>query len=164
MTLALHANLSYRLSVVGFLLGRQTAQIYARHGLAVQQWKVLSVLFHHAPMTAVEIERWVTLDKSAISRAVAQLRRAGLVERRLRAEDARSADILLTDAGRQLSRQVTDATAALQERLLQPIPAAGRQQLFAALDTMETLLRQAEAASQPQPQARTQRAHEGDAT
>ncbi len=116
MTLALHANLSYRLSVVGFLLGRQTAQIYARHGLAVQQWKVLSVLFHHAPMTAVEIERWVTLDKSAISRAVAQLRRAGLVERRL------------------------------------------------GLDTMETLLRQAEAAPQPQPQARTQRAHEGDAT
>jgi len=29
---------------------------------------------------------------------------------------------------------------------------------------METLLRQAEAAPQPQPQARTQRAHEGDAT
>lgn len=164
MTLALHANLSYRLSVVGFLLSRQTAQIYARHGLAVQQWKVLSVLFHHAPMTAVEIERWVTLDKSAISRALAQLRRAGLVERQLRAEDARSADILLTAAGRQLSRQVTHATAALQERLLQSVAATDRQRLFEMLDTVEVALRQSEAAPQPEPHTLTQREHQGDAS
>ncbi|MFM1856386.1 MAG: hypothetical protein RLZ83_1695 [Pseudomonadota bacterium] len=144
MTRPLRDNLSYRLSMVGFLLGRRTSQLYAEHGLTVQQWKVLSVVFHHAPMPAVEIERWVTLDKAAISRAVAQLLRAGLVERRLRATDGRRADILLTDSGRVLSERISAATAVLQDSLMQALPPAEQRRFFGALDAVEAALRLAE--------------------
>lgn len=140
----LRDNLSYRLSIVGFLLGRRTSQLYAAHGLTVQQWKVLSVLYHHAPMPAVEIERWVTLDKAAISRAVAQLLRAGLVERRLRAGDGRTADILLTTAGQAVSDRITTATAALQDSLMQALPPGEQRRFFEALDELEAALRRAD--------------------
>jgi len=158
MTLPLHANLSYRLSIIGFLLGRQTSQLYARHSLGVQEWKVLSVVFHHGPLPAVEIEGWVTLDKSAISRAVAQLLQAGLVKRRPRADDARAADILLTPAGRRLSRRITDKTEALQTRLLEAIPTADRQRLFDTLDALEAALRQGPPASGADSVTRAKRA------
>lgn len=144
MTRPLRDNLSYRLSIVGFLLGRRTSQLYAAHGLTVHQWKVLSVLYHHAPMPAVEIERWVTLDKAAISRAVAQLLRAGLVERQLRAADGRTADILLTDAGRGLSERISAATAALQDSLMQALPPGEQRRFFEALDELEAALRRAD--------------------
>jgi DNA-binding MarR family transcriptional regulator len=106
----------------------------------------------------VEIESWVTLDKSAISRAVAQLLQAGLVKRLPRADDARAADILLTPAGRRLSRRVTDKMEALQTRLLEAIPTADRQQLFDTLDALEAALRQGPPASGAGSATRAKRA------
>src|SRR4051794_16385906 len=75
--LALEANLSYRLSILNFLMGKATQRIYTAEGLSSHEWKVLSVLHRFAPMPAFEIAKWVTLDKAAISRAVRQLRDKG---------------------------------------------------------------------------------------
>lgn len=145
MRLALHRNLSYRLSMISYLLGRHTARLYAHEGLTAQHWKVLSVLYHKGPMPAVGVEAWVTLDKSAISRSVASLLRSGLVQRQLRSQDARSADIELTTAGVALSERLTAATAALQDRLMQGLPRPDRQRLFEALDVVESALRELDA-------------------
>lgn len=151
----LRDNLSYRLSMVGFLLGRQTAQLYAQHGLTVPQWKVLSVLFHHAPMPAVDIELWVTLDKAAISRAVGQLLRAGLVDRRLRADDARTADVLLTAQGRLVSECINEAMAALQDALMGEVLTEDARLFFDVLDKVEAALRRLGSLPGPQPRAPT---------
>ncbi|MEU6576821.1 MarR family transcriptional regulator [Streptomyces sp. NPDC046805] len=58
------------------------------------------------------------LDKSTVSRQVAALERAGLVERRRDPEDHRVQVLHLTDAGREILAQVTRRRrAAFQERL-----------------------------------------------
>lgn len=145
MTLALHRNLSYRLSMISYLLGRHTARLYAHEGLTAQHWKVLSVLYHKGPMPAVGVEAWVTLDKSAISRSVANLLQAGLVQRQLRSQDARSADIELTTAGVAISERLTAATAALQDRLMQGLSRPDRQRFFEALDMVESALHELDA-------------------
>lgn len=145
MRLALHRNLSYRLSMISYLLGRHTARLYAHEGLTAQHWKVLSVLYHKGPMPAVGVEAWVTLDKSAISRSVASLLQSGLVQRQLRSQDARSADIELTTAGVALSERLTAAMAALQDRLMQGLPRPDRQRLFEALDVVESALHELDA-------------------
>jgi DNA-binding MarR family transcriptional regulator len=137
--LDLEANLSYRLSILNFLMGKATQRIYTAEDLTSHQWKVLSVLHRFAPMPAFEIARWVTLDKAAISRAVRQLRDKGLADRRPDGGNGRAIDIMLTPKGARLYERMTVETAALQRSLL---AGAGKNaRLFAAIDDIEARLR-----------------------
>jgi DNA-binding MarR family transcriptional regulator len=58
------------------------------------------------------------LDKSTVSRQVAALERAGLIERRVDPEDHRVQVLQLTEAGTRILAQVTDSRRiAFRERL-----------------------------------------------
>jgi DNA-binding MarR family transcriptional regulator len=141
-TLALEANLSYRLSILNFLMGKATQRIYTAEGLSSHEWKVLSVLHRFAPMPAFEIAKWVTLDKAAISRAVRQLRDKGLADRKLHGADARTVDIVLTVKGARLYERMTHETAELQKRLMVGTGAEQQAQFFALVEKVEIRLRE----------------------
>jgi DNA-binding MarR family transcriptional regulator len=67
---------------------------------------------------ATDLAAHYALDKSTVSRQVAALERADLIERRLDPEDHRVQVLHLTDAGRQILAQVTEnRQAAFRERL-----------------------------------------------
>jgi DNA-binding MarR family transcriptional regulator len=139
--LALEANLSYRLSILTFLMGKATQRIYTAEDLTSHQWKVLSVLHRFAPMPAFEIAKWVTLDKAAISRAVRQLRDRGLADRKLQGDDARTVDVLLTAKGARVYERMTQQTAELQKRLLAGTGAEETAQFFRLFEEIEARLR-----------------------
>jgi DNA-binding MarR family transcriptional regulator len=141
-TLALEANLSYRLSILNFLMGKATQRIYTAEDLTSHQWKVLSVLHRFAPMPAFEIAKWVTLDKAAISRAVRQLRDRGLADRKLQRDDARTVDVLLTPKGARVYERMTQQTADLQKRLIAGTSAEETAKFFRLFGEIEARLRQ----------------------
>ena len=71
----------------------------------------------YGPIGVVELADGVGRDHSTVSRQVAELERAGLVERRPSPSDARVRQAVITHKGRKL----TDALGAARERLLAPI-------------------------------------------
>ncbi|MBL0419325.1 winged helix-turn-helix transcriptional regulator [Ramlibacter sp. AW1] len=138
---AFHHNLSYRLSMLHFLIGRRIAEAYGAEGLTTHQWKVLSVVCEFAPLAASEVERWVTLDKSAISRAVKSLVEKKLITRRVSAADGRTIDLLPTASGRTRNARIAQQVSQLQDALLERLPKRDTERLFAALDQLEQELR-----------------------
>jgi DNA-binding MarR family transcriptional regulator len=141
MALALEANLSYRLSILNFLMGKATQRIYVAEGLTSHQWKILSVLHRFAPIAAVDIAKWVTLDKAAISRAIRQLCDAGLADRKLEGSDARVVNVALTAKGARVYERMTHETAKLQGRLLVDATTEEAASFFSRIENIEHKLR-----------------------
>jgi len=139
--LPLAENLSYRLSMLNFQMVRTTARTYLARGLTAHQWKVLSVLYSFAPMSAAAVTARVTLDKAAVSRAVRQLRELGLVKRDLHSDDARSVDISLTAKGRTLYAAMASEIRQLQDALFAALSAGEAAALFPIIDKLEQALK-----------------------
>jgi DNA-binding MarR family transcriptional regulator len=86
--------------------------------LSLVSYTLLGHLEESGGCRATDLAAHYALDKSTVSRQVAALERARLVERRLDPDDHRVQVLHLTDAGRQILAQVTDSRrAAFRERL-----------------------------------------------
>ncbi len=82
---------------------------------------------------ARDLAERLRLDKSSTSRQVTRLESAGLVERRTRADDARSSELHLTKSGQQVRRKI-DAFASEQvSNALRHLTPADQQRLVASL-------------------------------
>ncbi|MGW3103870.1 MarR family winged helix-turn-helix transcriptional regulator [Streptomyces sp. NPDC001100] len=86
--------------------------------LSLVSYTLLSHLEERDGRRATDLAAHYALDKSTVSRQVAALERAGLIERRPDTEDHRVQVLHLTDAGRRILAQVTqNRQAAFRERL-----------------------------------------------
>ncbi len=95
------------------LLARQAAtacaldrELNERHGLGMSEFEVLERLVEgtegdcKATLRVQELATSVHLSQSALSRLIARLEKAGLVERSMCAEDRRGVSVCLTSEGR----------------------------------------------------------------
>lgn len=95
------------------LLARQAAtacaldrELNERHGLGMSEFEVLERLVEGtdgdcaASLRVQELAHSVHLSQSALSRLIARLEKAGLVERSMCPEDRRGVSVCLTPAGR----------------------------------------------------------------
>ncbi|MFI6405559.1 MarR family winged helix-turn-helix transcriptional regulator [Streptomyces sp. NPDC050548] len=86
--------------------------------LSLVSYTLLSHLEERDGRRATDLAAHYALDKSTVSRQVAALERAGLIERRPDAEDHRVQVLHLTEAGRRILARVTaNRQAAFRERL-----------------------------------------------
>lgn len=86
--------------------------------LSLVSYTLLGHLEESGGCRATDLAAHYALDKSTVSRQVAALERAGLIERRLDPEDHRVQVLHLTEAGRSILAQVTESRrAAFRERL-----------------------------------------------
>ncbi|RPF30951.1 MarR family winged helix-turn-helix transcriptional regulator [Streptomyces sp. TLI_185] len=86
--------------------------------LSLVSYTLLGHLEESGGCRATDLAAHYALDKSTVSRQVAALEQARLIERRLDPDDHRVQVLHLTEAGRQILAQVTDSRrAAFRERL-----------------------------------------------
>ncbi|MEU9558556.1 MarR family winged helix-turn-helix transcriptional regulator [Streptomyces fumanus] len=86
--------------------------------LSLVSYTLLGHLEERGGCRATDLAAHYALDKSTVSRQVAGLERAGLVERRPDPDDARVQVLDLTETGRNILAQVTvSRRAAFRERL-----------------------------------------------
>ncbi|MFH8801984.1 MarR family winged helix-turn-helix transcriptional regulator [Streptomyces sp. NPDC017936] len=86
--------------------------------LSLVSYTLLGHLEGSGTCRVTDLAAHYALDKSTVSRQVAALQRAGLIERRQDPEDHRVQVLHLTDAGRRILAQVTESRrAAFRERL-----------------------------------------------
>lgn len=76
-------------------------------GLTYPQYLVMLVLWEHGPTTVKTLSTALDLDSGTLSPLLKRLEAAGLVSRHRRADDERSVEVRLTDAGTALRERAT---------------------------------------------------------
>lgn len=134
--------LTYRISMLELLLNRSVGAVYSDHfGLNTHEWRVLAAVSVWGPIEAVQVARWATVDKAAVSRAVRGLLSKGLIERRLHEQDGRKIRLDLTLPGRRTVNAVIQRIGVIQERLFQGYDRHKVREFFAMLRMLEGRLR-----------------------
>jgi DNA-binding MarR family transcriptional regulator len=137
-TLALDRFLPYRLSVLANTVSTTIARVYARRfGLSVPEWRVMAVLGMAPPLTAGDICGRTAMDKVRVSRAVARLLRAGLVDRRVDQGDRRRAFLTLSRKGRRVYGEIIPLALDAEAQLVAALGADELRQLDALIAKLQ---------------------------
>lgn len=127
---ALERFVPYRLSVLTNILSRAIGRIYVqRFGLTIPEWRVMAVLGRFAPLSANEVCERTEMDKVRVSRAVARMRKARLVEHAVDGADRRRSALRLSAAGRKIHAAIVPLAQAKEAEFLAGLPDSDRQTL-----------------------------------
>ena len=134
--------LTYRISMLELLLSRAVGAVYAdQFGLNTHEWRVLAAVSVWGPIEAVQVSRWATVDKAAVSRAVRGLLKKDFLERSLHDRDGRKITLELTPSGRRTVKAVVQRIGIIQDRLFKDFDRHKVHEFFAMLRTLESRLR-----------------------
>lgn len=137
--LELEKFLPYRLSVLAQLVSESLHDLYAGpYGLSVTQWRVMAALGRFAPLTASDVGQRIVMDKVAVSRAVTDLTKRGLVERATDLDDRRRASLHLTPKGRTMHAQIVPLALKYEAKLYEGLSAEERLTLNGLCDRLFT--------------------------
>lgn len=109
--------------------------------LSVSEAHALSDVARHQPLSAGELAKRLQLEKSTVSRIIAQLQRRGWIDRTPHTGDRRVALLSLTPAGRKAEAELTEARHRRFSSLLERIPPQERPVVLRGLDAVVGALR-----------------------
>ena len=142
LRLDLPSYLPYRLSIVATLVKQALADIYKDDpGLTEPEWKVMTLLAHHGPVASGDIGSFVTLDRVAVSRALAKLIERGFVSRRVNPNDQRTYQVDLTDKAARIYDRMAAEALEIEQAILSRLDPGEAQTLLAILAKVEQALR-----------------------
>lgn len=128
----------YRVSILATLIGRALSEIYRDDpGLTDPEWRVFTCIAHLGPLPSGDIGLHMTLDRMAISRALAGLIALGLVGRGPLASDARMSEVSLTPHGSAVYDGLARQAAAIEKAILAPLAKAEVDLLLGLIDKIE---------------------------
>jgi DNA-binding MarR family transcriptional regulator len=104
--------------------------------VSVAEAHALLELSRHAPLVQRDLAAWLRLEKSTVSRLVAQLEQRGWLLRERSAADKRELLLSLTPDGQRIAAELAEARRARFERLLAAIPEERRETVTRALATL----------------------------
>ena len=125
--LKLEGFLPYQLNVVASLVSQALSRIYVdRYGIDVPEWRILVTLGQFETMTAKAIGAHSHMHKTKVSRAVGELEKRKLLERRANRADRREAFLSLTPAGRAIYDDLAPGALDFDRRLFETVDPADR--------------------------------------
>jgi len=140
-TLQLARFVPFRLNRLAGAVSQHLAVIYrGRYALEVPAWRVLATVGERHGCTAQYVAASTRMHKTRVSRAIAQLRRRGLIARAAAHGDRRALHLSLTPAGRRLYAQLVPLALARERLLLRCLSAPERRAFARALTRLEHLL------------------------
>jgi len=132
----------YRITTLAALVRRELATIYRKDpGLNEPEWKVMTTLAHFGPLPSGEIGHYVTLDRVAVSRALARLIALGLATRMPNANDQRMFTVDLTPRAARLYDRMSAQALAIEETILAALDQDEVRDLLRLLDKVESCFR-----------------------
>ena len=105
-----------------------------RIGLDVYHVRILRLIDNQPGITFTQLANQTRLERSATSRSLQRLIKAGLVERTNDANDARQFHLTATPKGRALRRKSDPLTDEMEDLMLQYLNARERDAFLTALD------------------------------
>src|SRR5262245_10644918 len=101
--------------------------------LTPRQLAVLMTVAHEEGLSQTGIVERTYIDRSTLADIVRRLQKKGLLQRRRTKDDARAYAVKLTEEGRRVLSVVEPRARKVEERILNALPAKGRDQFLAAL-------------------------------
>lgn len=140
-TLRLPVFVPFRLNRLASAVSEHLAASYrGRFALEVPEWRVMATVGQERGCTAQFIAASTRMHKTRVSRAIAQLRARGLIERAASNTDRREMQLRLSTTGRRMYAQLVPLALAREEQLLACMSAAERGAFLAALEQLESHL------------------------
>lgn len=139
--LRLAAFVPFRLNRLTVAVSEHLAAIYrGSFALEIPEWRVIATVGQERGCTAQFVAASTRMHKTRVSRAIAQLRKRGLLERVPSARDRRELHLRLTADGRRLYAQLVPLALAREQALLCCLTAGERRGFLAALERLESHL------------------------
>lgn len=91
--------------------------LFARHGLTEQQWRILRVLWSEGAVTTTHLSRQTLLPAPSLVGILDRLEKKGLVARQRGQKDRRTVHVTATEQGRQLHEAVMPALERIHARV-----------------------------------------------
>ncbi len=101
--------------------------------LSIHDWRLLATLANTSLTRPADIADYIATDPSTLSRMIDRFVRAGAMERRKPAGEARITELVLTKSGRSLYEAAFELIAAERDRLTGALTAAEKQQFLRLL-------------------------------
>lgn len=125
---------SVQVMTLAALIRRGAALAYRRElALGYNEWRVISVVGFHGPLSHKELAEHLGLDKGQVSREVTELAARGLLARK---RERRVSQVSLTEAGEATFRTLTTRARQRNLHFLRDLSADERKHLFAMLRTV----------------------------
>ncbi len=138
--------LPYRLSVLSNRISQDIAQLYQeQHQIGVTEWRVIAVLGRNPGLSARDVAERTAMDKVAVSRALANLDKRGLIQRETHGGDRRRSVLGLSPSGLAIHDDIAPKALAYEAKLLAAISTEERQaldRLLTRIAEMERVVRQ----------------------
>lgn len=99
-------------------IGRVFGAELEAYGITAAEWRVILTLGLHEQASGRDITNRWAMDKMAISRAISNLQKQGLVNRKQNKQDKRSFDLKLTKAGKKLYAEILPEANHLYHEIL----------------------------------------------
>ncbi|RED45764.1 MarR family winged helix-turn-helix transcriptional regulator [Aestuariispira insulae] len=148
----LHAFFPYQVRVFYRTVSQSVTEVYARrHGLSVQEWRVMAVMGNDQPMAAGDLVEKSSMDKVQISRALKRLEETGLLHRREDPADRRRVILTLTDQGNAIFRELVPLVLKLEQDLLAGLDAKERASLLGLMEKVKANAERAMSAEKQEP-------------
>jgi DNA-binding MarR family transcriptional regulator len=134
-TFDLRSFFPYRVRILYRAVSSSVTHIYSSlFGLSVSEWRTMAVLGPHRAMSASEIVEQSSMDKVNVSRAIAGLRKSGMVKRDVDGDDRRRSVLRLTERGCEVYGILVPKVLDLEERLLNGLTTDERKTLLTLME------------------------------
>jgi DNA-binding MarR family transcriptional regulator len=131
----------FRLNRLAVAVSQHLAEIYrGAFALEIPEWRVMATVGEDPGCTAQLVAASTRMHKTRVSRAIAQLRRRGFIERAPSAQDRRAMRLRLSRKGTRLYAQLVPLALARERQLLACLSASEHRALEAALARLEERL------------------------
>jgi len=146
VSLRLSGFMPFRLNRLAAEVSQHLSAIYrTRFALEVSEWRVLATVGEEHGCTAQQVAASTRMHKTRVSRALAGLRRRGLIERVASVHDRREMPLRLSAKGRRVYAQLVPLALARERALLNSLSRGELRGLISGLDRLEAFLGLADA-------------------
>lgn len=98
--------LPYLINRAGARLARGFGRELQRHGIVLQEWRVLAAVAAHGPQRLSDLAALTSIDLSTLSRLVGRMVRNGLIGRQRADGDRRELALALSARGERITRAI----------------------------------------------------------
>ena len=133
--------LSMRFANLSALFHRKVTRKYLLpHGIGLPEWRTMTILAHHAPISTRALRRISEMDKGQMSRALLVLAERGLISRDSDATHMVRQQINITAKGHALYKRIMPDARRGQAMLLLSLTLSERRALHSALGKLKAIV------------------------
>lgn len=119
----------YRMALASHHMSAEFHAIVREQGLRVPEWRILATLASYEPQNVTQLREKVLYDQPRLTKTIAKMVEAGLLDRRQDGGDRRVVNVTLTANGRAIAIDLIEKARDHERRALEGLTPTERKQL-----------------------------------